>query len=114
MIHDGWIALSIAAVADVMLIAEPLVQYRQHGGQQVGAPLTKRQRPGPRQAIDAGLRRPTSYADLRLTLTTLRQRLTAHQDSFDCQAAFFSIEDYARHINARSNLGNGRLRRLPT
>jgi hypothetical protein len=114
MIHDGWIALAIAAVADVILIAEPLVKYRQHGGQQVGAPLIEQQRPGPLRAIDAGLRRPTSYADLRLTLTTLRQRLTAHQDSFDCRAAFFSIENYARHINARSNLRNGRLGRLPT
>jgi hypothetical protein len=114
MIHDGWIALAIAAVADVKLITEPLIKYRQHGGQQVGAPLSEEQTSGPLQAIDAGLRRSTSYADLRLTLTTLRQRLTAHQDSFDCGAAFLSIENYERHINARSNLGNGRLGRLPT
>jgi len=114
MIHDGWIALAIAAVADATLIAEPLVKYRHHGGQQVGAPLTKRQRPGSLQAIDAGLRRTTSYADLQLTLTTLRQRLNANQDSFDCRAAFFSIENYARHIKARSNLRNERLGRLPT
>jgi len=114
LIHDGWIALVIAAVAEVSLIAEPLVQYRQHGGQQVGAPLKQRQRPGPLQAIDAGLRRTTSYADLLLTLTTLRQRLTTHQDSFECRAAFSSIENYARHIDARSHLRHGRLGRLPT
>jgi glycosyltransferase involved in cell wall biosynthesis len=114
MIHDGWISLAIAAVAGVTLIAEPLIKYRQHGGQLVGAPLTKRQRRGPLQAIDAGLRRTTSYADLRLTLTTLRKRLTAHQESFDCRAALFSIENYGRHIDARSNLQNGRLGRLPT
>jgi glycosyltransferase involved in cell wall biosynthesis len=113
MIHDGWIALAIAAVADVILIAEPLVKYRQHDGQQVGAPLIEHHRPGPLQAIDAGLRRTTSYADLRLTLTTLRQRLTAHQDSFDCRAAFFSIENYTGHVDARSSLRNGRLGRLP-
>jgi glycosyltransferase involved in cell wall biosynthesis len=114
MIHDGWIALSIAAVADVTLIPEPLIKYRQHGGQQVGAPVTKQQRSGPLHAIDAGLRRTVSYADLRLTLETLRQRLTAHQDSFECRAAFFSIENYLRHIDARSNLQTGRLGRLPT
>jgi hypothetical protein len=114
MLHDGWIALAIAAVADVTLIAEPLVKYRQHGGQQVGAALIKLPRPGPLQAIDAGLRRTTSFADLRLSLTTLRQRLTAHQDSFDCRAAFSNIENYERHIAARSNLRNGRLGRLPT
>ena len=114
MIHDGWIALAIAAVADAALIAEPLVKYRQHGGQQVGAPVTKRQPHGPLQAIDAGLRRTISYADLRLTLTTLRQRLAAHQDSFDCRAAFLSIGNYLRHIDARSNLQIGRLGRVPT
>jgi glycosyltransferase involved in cell wall biosynthesis len=114
MIHDGWIALAIAAVAEANLIAEPLVKYRQHGGQQVGAPLTKRQRPRSLQSIDAGWRRTTSYADLRLTLETLRQRLTGHGDSFDCRAALLNIENYARHIDARSNLRNGRLGRLPT
>ena len=97
-----------------ILIAEPLVKYRQHGGQQVGASLTKRQRPGPLQAIDAGLRRTTSYGDLLVTLTTLRQRLIAHQDSFDCRTALFSIENNARHIDARSNLPKRKLGRLPT
>ena len=38
MIHDGWIALTIAAVADVVMIEEPLIKYRQHGQQQIGAP----------------------------------------------------------------------------
>jgi len=113
MIHDGWIALAIAAVADASLIGEPLIKYRQHHGQRVGAPMMEQQRLGPIQAIDAGLRRPTSYADLLLTITTLRERLTAHQDSFDCRAGLLSIENYARHINARSNLGNGRVGRLP-
>ena len=114
MIHDGWIALAIAAVAEATLIAEPLIKYRQHRGQQVGAPLIEPQQLGPLQAIEAGLRRPTSYTDLLFTLTTLRQRLIAHQDSFDCRAALFNIENYARHINARSNLRQGRLGRLPT
>lgn len=114
LIHDGWIGLAITAVADAILIAEPLIKYRQHRGQQVGAPLVEPERLGPLQAIDAGLRRTTSYADLLLTLTTLRQRLTAHQESFDCRAGLVSIENYARHINARSNLRNDRLGRLPT
>jgi hypothetical protein len=118
IIHDGWIALAIAAAADVTLIAEPLIKYRQHRGQQVGAhlvdaPPSEEQRLGPLQAIDAGLRRTTSYADLLRTLTTLRERLAAHQDSFDCRPGLTSLENYQRHINARSNLGNGRLGRLP-
>ncbi len=35
--HDGWIALLIAAVAPVSAIRAPLVRYRQHPGQSIGA-----------------------------------------------------------------------------
>ena len=35
--HDGWIALLIAAVAPVSAIPRPLVRYRQHAGQSIGA-----------------------------------------------------------------------------
>ncbi len=37
LIHDGWIALMIASVAEVSFIEEPLVKYRQHSRQQIGA-----------------------------------------------------------------------------
>lgn len=35
-IHDAWIALVIAANADVAFIEQPLVKYRQHSNQQLG------------------------------------------------------------------------------
>ena len=35
--HDGWIALLAAAVAPAVAIAEPLVRYRQHAAQSIGA-----------------------------------------------------------------------------
>ena len=34
--HDAWIALMIAAVADCVPVAEPLIRYRQHPAQQIG------------------------------------------------------------------------------
>jgi glycosyltransferase involved in cell wall biosynthesis len=40
--HDGWIALLTAAVADLDLIEEPLIQYRQHGQNQIGARRRRR------------------------------------------------------------------------
>ncbi|TWJ16711.1 glycosyltransferase [Geobacter argillaceus] len=36
-LHDGWVALIVAAVARVNLIGEPLILYRQHSRNQVGA-----------------------------------------------------------------------------
>src|SRR6185436_10769867 len=59
MIHDGWIALTISAVADVVAVDEPLIQYRQHAQQQIGAP--PRKEAGPErsgiQAIATAFRR---------------------------------------------------------
>lgn len=36
LIHDAWIALVIASVSRIHLVEEPLIQYRQHAGQQIG------------------------------------------------------------------------------
>lgn len=36
-VHDGWIALLIAFASDLDIISEPLIKYRQHNMQQVGA-----------------------------------------------------------------------------
>jgi glycosyltransferase involved in cell wall biosynthesis len=35
--HDAWLALVIAATARLVPVPEPLVLYRQHGGNQIGA-----------------------------------------------------------------------------
>jgi glycosyltransferase involved in cell wall biosynthesis len=35
-VHDAWIALLISAVAEVALLPQPLLQYRQHARQQIG------------------------------------------------------------------------------
>lgn len=36
-VHDGWIAILVAAVANVIYIDRPLIKYRQHSNQQLGA-----------------------------------------------------------------------------
>jgi glycosyltransferase involved in cell wall biosynthesis len=36
LIHDAWIALTIASISQIHLIEEPLIQYRQHANQQIG------------------------------------------------------------------------------
>jgi glycosyltransferase involved in cell wall biosynthesis len=35
-VHDAWIALLVAAVAPIVPVAEPLIDYRQHPAQQIG------------------------------------------------------------------------------
>ncbi len=114
IIHDGWIALAVACVAEVAFIEEPLIQYRQHERQQIGAPqrvATEPQRG--LQAFEAALRRRNSVAGLHETLVKLEERLCAVQNSFDCRRALAFAGDLSLHLNVRSNLPERRLNRLP-
>lgn len=116
MIHDGWIALTIAAVAKVVIIEEPLIKYRQHQKQQIGAPArvqnaTNHQ--GRMQAFETALQRRNSSADLNKILATLEERLSAHGSSYDTRNALSFVANYSFHLNVRANLPQKRLNRLP-
>ena len=110
MIHDGWIALVIAAVAPVAFVAEPLIKYRQHAGQQLGAPKMKAADEG------AGLRAPPSRADsygwLMENAARLHERLASRRGLFEVEAALAGLEARAQHIRARAEMPARRLRRL--
>lgn len=116
MIHDGWIALTIAAVADVVALDEPLIQYRQHAQQQIGAPARKETTPEPQglQAIETAFRRRNSSADLYHILETLEARLLAQANDYDTRKALSFVGDYAFHLNVRANLPRRRLNRVPS
>ena len=113
MIHDGWIALTIAAVAQVVMIDEPLIKYRQHERQQIGAP-TRTHHQRATHSIDAALRRRNSSADLHKILTTLSERLSANAHLYDTRSALSFVSDYSFHLNVRANLPQRRLNRVPS
>jgi len=112
MIHDGWIALTVAAVAGVVMIEQPLIKYRQHGKQQIGAP-GKKQDAEPEPNLMQAFRRCNSSADLYKILATLEERLLAHSASYDTRNALSFVGDYSFHLNVRANLPQNRLTRLP-
>ena len=116
MIHDGWIALTIAAVADVVAIDEPLIQYRQHAQQQIGAPTRKETAPELRgiQSIETAFHRRNSSTDLQKILEALEARLLAHANGFDTRKALSFVSDYAFHLNVRAKLPQRRLNRVPS
>ena len=112
MIHDGWIALTIAAVAGVVLLEEPLIKYRQHARQQIGAPARAQkaaEQLGPMQA----LRHRNPSTDLHKILTTLEERLLSQGNSYDTRNALSFVGDYSFHLNVRANLPQNRLNRVP-
>lgn len=112
MIHDGWIALTVAAVSDVALIDEPLIKYRQHRRQQIGAPA-------PNKNIEhvttrEALKRRNSSSELQTILDTLHERLSKQGNGFDCRHALAFTDNYSRHLDVRANLPKRRrLNRVP-
>ncbi|HLM59151.1 MAG TPA: glycosyltransferase family 2 protein [Pyrinomonadaceae bacterium] len=70
-IHDGWIALTVSAVSEVEALAEPLIKYRQHAGQQIGLGAAGASRD------DAPAGRACYYAGEAEKLERLRERLLA-------------------------------------
>jgi glycosyltransferase involved in cell wall biosynthesis len=112
MIHDGWIALTIAAVAEVVALDEPLIKYRQHGGQQIGAPSRPAQTEQSR-GVQAAFRRRNSSADLHQILETIEERLLSHARAYDTRKALAFVSDYAFHLHVRANLPQRRLNRVP-
>ena len=115
-IHDGWIALVTAALADIGFIEEPLVQYRQHESQQIGveAPgqgdrwgnrLTRRMRDI--EHYKRHLRHLERMREKLLALRADKQPLRVSEAQID------ALDAQCRHLNARLNLPGSRLRRLP-
>lgn len=114
MIHDGWIALAVASVADVVFIEEPLIKYRQHERQQIGAPKRSARQPERGlHAFESALRRRNSATELHGILSVLEERLVAQQNSFDCRRALAFAGDYSLHLDVRANLPRKRLSRVP-
>jgi glycosyltransferase involved in cell wall biosynthesis len=108
--HDRWIPLAIAAVADLLPLRAPLIQYRQHGAQQFGAPrLAWYQRIAAARARD------------RAHYQALAEQ---HRAAYECLARvdgprvarrrLARLAAKAEHYRVRANLPPQRLRRLPT
>jgi glycosyltransferase involved in cell wall biosynthesis len=112
LIHDGWIALMIASVAEISFIEEPLVKYRQHAEQQIGAKERKddsgaESLDGARQA----LRRTNSYDQMIAIGARVQERLAERSDSYKSDSALAKLDQRMKHLRARANLPHGKLSR---
>jgi glycosyltransferase involved in cell wall biosynthesis len=106
--HDAWIATVTAAVSDMSLIVEPLIQYRQHAQNQVGG----RKPPRP-EFLKAVVRDNTAfYQDYANQLKLLRQRL-AGCSNLKRSEDLSLLDSRILHFEARARMPAQRLRRLP-
>jgi len=106
--HDAWIAAVTAAVSDMSIIEEPLIQYRQHAQNQVGG-----QKPRLPEFVRAVVRDNTAfYQDYVNQLKLLRQRLTGCS-KLKRSEDLSLLDSRIVHFEARARMPAQRLRRLP-
>lgn len=104
LIHDGWIALLIASVAGVSFIEEPLIKYRQHTEQQIGA---RERNAGVKKAI----RSPNYLAMIAIGMRAL-DRLSQFRDVYGCDRAIATLGARIAHLHARASLPKEKFSRL--
>jgi glycosyltransferase involved in cell wall biosynthesis len=108
LIHDGWIALVIAAVADLSFINQPLIKYRQHPHQQMGIEpevLFK-------TLINARKTDPSAYVNQAEQFGQAYERLLANEEL--CRArTLMLLKAKIKHLQARASLPAHRLNRIP-
>jgi hypothetical protein len=119
-LHDGWIALLIAALGQVTPIAEPLIQYRQHGKQQIGVNKdSSAQRATKAKKISRSQNRERHCRQLLRRLIGCRERLLQIFDRQDSRPLrelihfrLSQIDEFERHVNRRLNWPRARKSRL--
>jgi glycosyltransferase involved in cell wall biosynthesis len=114
MIHDGWIAAVVAAVANVAFIEQPLIKYRQHQRQQIGVPTADKTKAQIAKGdFRQSMRRANSYAQLISVADRLRSRLIEPSNKLDCHVAIHQLDARIHHLRTRDLMPESRLRRVP-
>jgi glycosyltransferase involved in cell wall biosynthesis len=108
-VHDGWIALLISAVAPVRIIPEPLIRYRQHPSQCVGALWrTLYQQYQNAKKMDRQV-----FAQHAQMYQAARERLLDLNGQFPCASDVLAMLDAkVRHYQTRSAIRLGERGRL--
>ena len=105
-VHDEWLAAVAASVGRVRLLPEPLIDYRQHGGNEIGA-----RRPGLVDKL-ARLREPRAERAARLATRTAL--LAERGRSLGLPAAVQQqLDAKAEHEARRARLPRVRIARVP-
>lgn len=107
-VHDEWIAILIAATGNIRLIPEKLIEYRQHGANQIGVrKLLLHEKMRLLFTNRGGFRE-----NLHLQAELLRERLSEHKSSPAPQNLIEELEKKLGHLAVRAKLPRTRLLRL--
>jgi glycosyltransferase involved in cell wall biosynthesis len=109
LIHDGWIALMIAHLGELYPIDKPLIKYRQHRAQQLGAPARNID---VQTGLIEGARRETDFDQELRRMEAAHQRLTEFVDDFAVKG-LENIEAILKHCRMRKAVSQKKWSHLP-
>jgi len=109
LLHDGWMALIIAAVAEIVFIDKPLIKYRQHEAQVTGAPA----RATIKDRLTFRKTNPFYYLEQASRFQQVHDRLVANESRLRERAVLSTLSKKIVHLRARGAMPGLRLRRLP-
>jgi len=107
-VHDAWIALIIAVYADLDAIYDPLIKYRQHSNQQIGAikkGFMEQMALSYQTDAKAYIRHLERYKDLR-------ERLSANTNVLHNSEVISRLEAKMAHLTVRFSMPAPKLKRL--
>ncbi len=108
-IHDSWIAFIISAIADMVYIEEPLIAYRQHTGQQIGA-LKKEIKTNMMVSLKENV---DWYKSQYKYLSEAYDRLKQYKHLIKDTRDYNEIRKILDHLGKRINLPGEKYKRLP-
>jgi glycosyltransferase involved in cell wall biosynthesis len=112
VIHDGWTALLVSAVADIAAVPERLYSYRQHAGQQLGL-RGAFEGAKPAAGVLEAARRGNDFGDELRYLSALYERLSANAGPGRGGRAVKELRARLAHVGARAGMPAPRLGRVP-
>lgn len=115
-LHDGWIAVVLACLGDLVCIPEPLILYRQHEAQNMGArPPPDAPRRGIAESI--ALRRTyrsDHYRALARQFQQVHERVLTHSAELPVEArAISQLQAKIQHSWTRAEMPSSRVARVP-
>ncbi len=107
-IHDGWIALLIAATAPLRIIDEPLVKYRQHATQQIG----ERRRTLYQDYLRIRGRGRGDFRQVADSYAAAAERLSRHAERLRDRRVLDALQEKVDHFRAKARMRESIPRRL--
>lgn len=102
-LHDEWLAALMCAVTEVAVISEPLVRYRQHGSNQIGAPASGARAKLARRRAQGVLGDEVSH------YRAMAERLASHAQGTEHQRAVDLLTRKVTHLKFRYGLPHHRI-----